>query len=291
MSPGTGGQEGPVLAAGEASLPAPTPDPAAGGKSRVGGIVRWAARLTSVPVLGLVLTSLASALPNFSVAAQDDRLIAAGLCGTCVGLVLGWCWSAIGGGLILASSLLMLAQGDSFLNPDPFALAFGLQGVVFLISAALNFRGGGTAVVRAGWTRKAAVGLLGLVALAVAALLVKGPGPAPITRENEVFVGVWENGAGFSLEITADGNAKVTRAADAKVDDWNSPVPPGGSGVFQVNFLADDQLELAGGFFGSSKTYSIRRRPHAEGKLVRMAINGGDPSKRGSSLTLTKKSP
>jgi hypothetical protein len=133
------------------------------------------------------------------------------------------------------------------------------------------------------------VSLLAAAALVGAGILFRGPGPTPLPPEKEGFVGVWENGAGFRIEITADGRAKVSRSGEAKVEDWNSPVGRNGSASFQANFRGDERLELDGGWFGVSKVYRIRRYPHREGNLNKMTLDGGGPAKSGSSVVLTKK--
>src|SRR5881392_2596976 len=90
--------------------------------SRVGKLVRWAAGITSLPILALVLISLIPAIGNFAISARDDRIIALGLCGTCLGVLLGWKWDGTGGGVMILSVGAMLAQGDSLLYPDPFSV-------------------------------------------------------------------------------------------------------------------------------------------------------------------------
>ena len=57
------------------------PIPCTAGKSRIGRIVCWAARLTSIPIFALLLVSLIPALTGFGVSPHDDQVIALGLCG------------------------------------------------------------------------------------------------------------------------------------------------------------------------------------------------------------------
>src|SRR6187397_2603086 len=100
-------------------------------------IICWGARITSIPIIGLVLTSLLPSLANFSVLASDDKLIAIGLCGTFAGLLIGWKYARMGGAIALAGVALTLTQGDNLLYPDPFSIAFGLQGILFLAAGIL----------------------------------------------------------------------------------------------------------------------------------------------------------
>src|ERR1017187_1164363 len=116
------------------------PEAPAAAKSRVAKIVRWGVRLTSLPVLVLALISLLPTLAHFSVAARDDRMNAFGLCGVCLGFLLAWRWPAIGGGISLVSIGVIAAQADGGLTGDPFAVAFALQAILFLISSVLNLR-------------------------------------------------------------------------------------------------------------------------------------------------------
>ncbi|MGA2866180.1 MAG: hypothetical protein ABSF95_17040 [Verrucomicrobiota bacterium] len=260
-------------------------------KSRVGTIIRWGARITSIPIFALVVTALVPALASFAISAKEDRIIALGLCGACAGLLAGWRWAGIGGGMIVAGAALMLTQGENLAYPDPFSVAFGLQGILFLVSGMLNSRSGPTAAPALGWLRKGALGLLGLCALIGAATIYRGPGPTPVPRDKEAFIGVWEDGAGFRMAITTDGHAKISQAKDSKVERWNSPIVPGGSGVFLVYFRGDERLELTTGLFGGSKVYHIDSNPHAQGKQIKMVLNGSDPYKTSSGMVLVKKPP
>lgn len=258
-------------------------------KSRIGTIVRWAARLTSLPVLAMVLVSLIPALGTFAISAKDDRIIALGLGGTCVGLLAGWKWTGLGGAVIVLSVVVMLTQGDSFFSPDQYSVAFGLQGILFLVSGMLNCGGGKATAPPLGWARKAGLALLVFCALAGVATLVRGPGSTPVPKERDSFIGVWDNGAGFTLEITADGHARINQTKESKVAPWNSPLAQGGTGVFQANFRGDERLELTTGLFGSAKTYNIDREPYPQGGQSRMILNGSDPYKPGAGIVLTKK--
>jgi hypothetical protein len=268
----------------EVSVPAPN-------QARVGQILRWSARITSVPVFILVLTYLAPDVAAFSVSAKDDKIITLGLCGVCVGLVLGWRWARLGGGLVIAAVVLMLLQGDNLLYPDPFSVAFGLQGILFLISGVFICQSGEVTFAAMRWVRPAAIILLALCAVAGAVAIFRGPGPIPVPKDKETFIGVWQNGTGFTIEITAEGRAKVVREKDPKLDPWNDPLAQGttGTSVFLAYFRADEKLELTAGPFGDSKVYHIDKHPHVEGKQVKMVLNGSDPYKRNSGMTLVKK--
>jgi len=93
------------------------------------------------------------------------------------------------------------------------------------------------------------------------------------------------------MAITTDGHAKISQAKDSKVERWNSPIVPGGSGVFLVYFRGDERLELTTGLFGGSKVYHIDSNPHAQGKQIKMVLNGSDPYKTSSGMVLVKKPP
>lgn len=112
---------------------------------RIGSIVRWAARLTSIPIAGLLLTSLIPALASFAISAKDDRIIAMGMCVTVVGFVLAWRWAGLGGGMAGTGVAAMLSQADGSILGDPFSIAFGLQAILFLISWMINLPRGNAA--------------------------------------------------------------------------------------------------------------------------------------------------
>jgi len=265
--------------------------PSAAGNSGVGRSIRWGARITSIPILALVLISLVPALGDFSISTKADKILAVGLLGTAAGLLVAWRWPGLGGILALLSVGLMLAQGEDSLWLDPFSLAFGLQGLLFLASCLLSSRGvRATTTVAMGWARKTVIALLILCALAGMAVLVHGPGATPVPRDKEAFVGTWDNGTGFMLEITSDGHARVNMLSDGKVDPWNSPVAPGKSGVFLANFSGDNCLELTSGPLGSKKVYHIDRYPSLRGKEVRMVLNGSETARRADGMVLKKRS-
>src|SRR5215471_6053660 len=92
---------------------------------RIGTIVRWAARITSLPIFGMLMISLLPALSNFGVSAKDDRIIALGMCATALGFVLAWGWSGIGGAAAALGVGAMLSQADGSIFADPFSVAFG----------------------------------------------------------------------------------------------------------------------------------------------------------------------
>jgi hypothetical protein len=257
--------------------------------ARIAKIVQRSARFTSIPVLALVLIALLPAMGSFSVSAREDKILALALGGTLAGFLLGWKWAGIGGAISLASIGVMLTQSDVGAYGDPFTIAFGLQGILFLLSWVLNLQADtsrGPAIL---WFRRVGVSVLALGALAGAAVIIRGPGPTPLPRDKEVFVGAWENGTGFKLEITSAGQASVTRAQESKIDPWNTPVGPGATGVFNLSFHGDEQLELTSGPLGNSKAYHIDRRPHKAGKLIRMVLNGSEPYKPSSGVDLVKK--
>ena len=268
---------------------APPQTPAAP-KSRVGRIVRWGARVTSLPVLVLALISLVPTLLHFSVAARDDRISAYGLCGVCLGFVLAWRWPAIGGGLSLASIGVIATQAEGGLLGDPFSIAFTLQAILFLISSALNFRSDRPAPLAMGLMKGAVIGLLALGAVAGAVIIYRGPGPTPVPHGKERYVGVWESGTGLQIELTKDGEAKVTQATNSKVAACNSPVTRGESKVFNVTFRGDDFLELASGALGEAKVYRIQQRAHNEGKQMKMTLNASDPYQGTNGMVLVRRS-
>jgi hypothetical protein len=256
--------------------------------SRVAKLVQKSVRLTSIPVLVLVLIALIPAVVSFSVSAREDKILALALGGTLVGFLLGWKWAGLGGAVALASVGVMLTQSDVGAYGDPFTIAFGMQGILFLLSWVLNLQAGPSRGPGLLWVRRIGVGVLALGALAGAALIIRGPGPTPLPRDKEPFVGVWDNGAGFKLEITSGGQANVARAQESKVDPWNTPVGPGATGVFNLAFHGDEELELTSGPLGNSKAYHIERRPRKTGKLIRMVLNGSEPYKPGSGVDLVK---
>lgn len=260
-------------------------------KSRVAKIVRWGARLTSLPVLVLALISLLPTLVHFSVSARDDRMNAFGLCGVCAGFLLAWRWPAVGGGISLASIGVIATQAEGGLTGDPFSVAFTLQAILFLISAVLNFRSERPAPPAMGLMKGAAIGLLAICVIAGAVIIYRGPGPTPVPKEKERYLGVWDSGTGFQIELTRAGEAKVTQARDSKVAACNTPVTPGETKVFNVTLRGDDFLELVSGALGDTKAYRIQQRPHKDGKQVKMTLNASDPYQGTNGLVLVRSDP
>jgi hypothetical protein len=255
----------------------------------LGKILRWAVRLTSVPVFAMLMISLVPALGSFSISPREDKILALALCGIGMGFVLGWRWAGIGGALAVLSVAVVLTQGDNSLFADPFALAFGLQGLLFLISSAVNSQQHEGKPVHWTWLKRAAAGALALLAVGGVVAILRGPGATAIPKDKEAYVGVWENSAGFTLEITSEGRAKVMEDKEAKVAECNTPVKPGESGEFLANFRSDDKLELSSGVVGGSKVYHIDRRPFPQNKQIKMVLNGSDPYVRTNGLILIKK--
>jgi hypothetical protein len=234
--------------------------------ARVAKTVRWAVRITSVPVFGLLMVSLLPALGSFGISARDDKIIAVGMCGAAVGFVLGWRWAGLGGALACVGVGAMLLQSDGWIFADPFAVAFGLQAVLFLISWALNSQWGKAARPELITIKAVAVCLLTLSAVAGAVVLYRGPGPVP-----------------------AQGHASITEEKDAKVEPFNSPLNSTGKGDFLVSFRSDDELELSQGPLHSSKMYHIDRRPIPGQKETKMVLNGSDPYQPKRGILLVKK--
>lgn len=256
--------------------------------SRVAKIVRWATRLTSLPVLALALISLVPTLMSFSVAARDDKMIALGLIGVCLGFLLAWRWPAVGGVLSLVSVGVVITQEDGGLAGDPFSIAFALQAVLFLIASVLNLQSQRPATTGLRFMKAAAVGLLVVCAIAGAVMIYRGPGPMALAKDQLRYIGTWDSGTGLKLEITSTGEAKVTEAADAKVAACNTPVKPGETKSFNATFRGDEHLELTSGALGDTKVYLIERRPHLEGKRMKMTLNASVPYARTNSLVLVK---
>ena len=257
-------------------------------KARVGQILRWAARLTSLPILILILISLIPALMSYSVSARDDRIMTVGLCGACAGLVLAFKWEGLGGLLMLLGVGLMLSQGESLLYPDPFSVAFGLQGLLFLSSSFIHAPSTpADPTPGLGWTRKAALGALAIAAVLGAAAIVRGPGPTAIPHDKQSCIGIWKDGKGFTLEITPDGHAKVSQEKNSKQNPALSPVAPGQTATFLANFAGDDRLELSGTALSARKTYHIDKYPPAGSKPGgRMVLNGSEPYNRAAGVAL-----
>lgn len=266
-----------------------TPPPQEVKTGRVATIVRWAVRITSLPVFSLLMVSLVPALGSFAISARDDKIIALGMCGAALGFVLGWRWAGIGGLLACLGVGAMLSQADGSIFADPFAIAFGLQAILFLISWALNSQWGKIARPQLTPLKTIAVCLLAISAIAGAVVIYSGPGPTPIPKEKQIYIGIWESSQGFKLEITAQGRARVNQDKDAKVEPFNTPLNGVAHGDYLVNFRTDDQLELTRGPLQVSKVYHIDRRPLPGQKETRMVLNGSDPYQPKSGMLLVKK--
>jgi len=266
-----------------------TPPPQEVKTGRVAKIVRWAVRVTSIPVFGLLMVSLIPALGSFAISARDDKIIALGMCGAALGFVLGWRWAGIGGLLACLGVGAMLSQADGSIFADPFAVAFGLQAILFLISWALNLEWGKSAKPQLTPLKTVAVCVLAISAVAGAVVIYSGPGPTPIPKEKQIYIGTWDSGAGFRLEITAQGRASVTQDKGAKMEPFNTPLNGGAQGDYLISFRTDDQLELTRGPLQASKVYHIDRRPIPGQKETRMVLNGSDPYQPKSGMLLVKK--
>ena len=120
-------------------------------------------------------------------------------------------------------------------------------------------------------------------------VLLRGPGPVQIPKGKEAFVGTWEDGAGFTLEITSEGRAKVAEEKTAKVLPCNTPVQPGETREFIASFRTDDILELSSGAIGPAKVYHVDRRPLSQKDRIRMVLNGSDPYVRTNAMVLVKR--
>ena len=214
-----------------------------------------------------------------------------GLCGVCAGFLLAWRWPAVGGGISLASIGVIATQAEGGLTGDPFSVAFTLQAILFLISAVLNFRSERPAPPAMGLMKGVAIGLLAICVIAGAVIIYRGPGPTPVPKEKERYLGVWDSGTGFQIELTRAGEAKVTQARDSKVAACNTPVTPGETKVFNATLRGDDFLELVSGALGETKVYRIQRRPHNEGKQVKMTLNASDPYQGTNGLVLVRSDP
>lgn len=256
---------------------------------RIGTILRWAARLTSVPVFGLLLTSLIPAVASFGISAKDDRIIALGMCVAALGFLMAWRWPGIGGAMAAVGVGAMLSQAEGSILGDPFSIAFGLQAILFLISWALNSPSADTKTAQFAWLKKAAAGSLVVAAGAGAIMIVRGAGPTPVPKEKEAYTGVWESAQGFQMEITPNGRARISQEQDAKVEPCNTPLRSSGQRAFLITFPTDDRLLLASGVLTEPKLYHIDRRPFREGKATKMVLNGSDPYKPGSAMVLVKK--
>jgi hypothetical protein len=257
-------------------------------KPRLGKIVRWAVRVTSIPIFALLMISLVPALASFGISAKDDQIIALGMSATALGFILAWRWAGIGGAVAAVGVGVMLSEVDGPIFADPFSIAFGLQAILFLISWALNSTLDQAAAPRLAWGKRVAVCLLVLFAIGGALAIYRGPGPTRVPKEKAAFVGLWDNGTGFKLEITAEGRAKITQEKDAKVEPCNTPLTTEGQGEFLINFRTDDVLELTSGVLGSPKVYHIDRRPQPQGKQIKMVLNGSDPYQAKSAMILVK---
>lgn len=268
-----------------ATAPTPPPDP----KARVAALVRWAVRITSLPVLALALVSLYPILSSFSISARDDQIIGLGLCGVCAGYLLGWKWPAIGGAISLAAIGVILAHDDTALSGDPFSISFALQAILFLVSAVVNLRTDKPAAPAFRMVKMAAIGVLACCAVAGAVIIYRGPGPMALPKEKARYVGMWESAVGLTIELTKEGEAKVTQSADSKLPSFNSPIKPGETKIFNVEFQGDDYMALASGALSESKRYHVDRHPHLEGKLMKMTLNASDPYHRTNGFVLVKK--
>jgi hypothetical protein len=259
------------------------------GEHRTKRIICWGARITSIPILALILTSLLPSLTNFAVSAPDDKLITIGLCCTFAGLLVGWRYARAGGLLALAGVVLMLTQGDNPLYPDPFSLAFGIQAILFLAAGTL-VASKPTGSPGFAWATKGMVVLFAVLAGVAVFTILRGPGPTPVPKENGSFVGQWASASGLTLEINPDGFAKVGLPKNAHVEGLSLPVVEGETNTFMAYFHDTDLLELNRGLLWPSRTYRIDRRPHAEGNQVRCTLRNEESKDKTSAVTLTKNS-
>jgi hypothetical protein len=257
-------------------------------KSRSSKLVSWVARLTSLPILGLILSSLVPALVSFSVSAHDDKIIALGLSVTFAGILFGWRFARVGGVIILAGVALMLSQEDNLLYPDPFSLAFGLQGIIFLIAGSF-VAARSAAGPKFAWGNRIAIAALVVIAAAGAFAILRGPGPTPVPKEKAGFVGVWVASRGLTLEFNPEGFAKIGLEKDSDLAGFKLPVAPGQTNTFMAYFHDDGSLELNGGLLSHSQTYRIDRRPHPEGSEIKFSLRDDSAGSKGNRIVLVKR--
>jgi hypothetical protein len=175
------------------------------------------------------------------------------------------------------------------LTGDPFSISLALQAILFLISSIVNLRSDQPARPAIGVMKGSAIGLLALCAIAGVVIICRGPGPTPVPKEKERYLGVWDSGTGLQIELTKAGEAKVTQARDSKVAACNTPVKAGETKVFNATFRGDDFLELASGALGGAKVYRIEQRPHQEGKMMKMTLNASDPYQGTNGMVLIRR--
>lgn len=269
--------------------PPPSEAVAPSRQSRLPSLIRWAARITSIPVFAMLMISLVPSLMSFSLSTKEDKLVALALCAVAIGFLVAWRWPGVGGWIAILGVVVVLRESDASLFSDPFSLAFGLQALLFLISWAVSAQIGKTSAPGYLWVRRVVAAVFALAAMCGVLMILRGPGPTPLGKGREAFVGSWDSGTGFSLELTSDGRARVSADKTAKVQSCNTPVQPGESKEFTASFRSDDVLELSSGTLGASKLYHVDRRPFTQKNQIKMVLNGSDPYARTNGLVLIKR--
>jgi hypothetical protein len=105
--------------------------------------MRWAARVLTVFLVGIVLLFLigAGGFNRFTVS-PVEAVMATLLVTTCIGMLIAWRWSFIGGVIVTSSILLyyavdVLVRGGRFLT-NPFFDLMLLAGILFMASALIK---------------------------------------------------------------------------------------------------------------------------------------------------------
>jgi hypothetical protein len=100
--------------------------------------------------------------------------------------------------------------------------------------------------------------------------------PKPIPVDKEIFVGVWESGSGFELQIMANGTATITQNVEDRGTDYenlNIQVAPAYISTANVEFLGDSILFIVRRAY-YARQYRIDKYPYQDSTRYKIVLNG-----------------
>lgn len=100
--------------------------------------------------------------------------------------------------------------------------------------------------------------------------------PKPIPPDKSMFVGVWNSGSGFELQIRSDGTAEILQDVNARgatFENLNIKVAPSHIEGAIVEFWGDSTLFVVRHFYYTGR-YRIDKYPYSDSGLYKMVLNG-----------------
>jgi hypothetical protein len=100
--------------------------------------------------------------------------------------------------------------------------------------------------------------------------------PKPVPSDKSMFVGIWNSGSGFELQIRSDGTAKILQDVNdrgAAYEHLNIKVAPSHIDGASVEFRGDSSLVVVKPAY-YAREYRIDKYPYFDSALYKMVLNG-----------------